>query len=472
MFHLIFEDEDAKHRLMGVVEGNADEGEEVITSIQTLTSNLITSLQRAEDERIAIAYLSLLCGWLFEDPDAVNDFLGEASSLQSLVQTVLKPGSDLVVVKGLCSFLLGIIYEFSSKDSPVPRRDLQPILTHKLGRERYMDSIAQLRSHPIIRDFEVSPRDSAGGLPDVFFDGQFVDFLKDNFSRITRAIDRDPNLEVQISHQGVDRNLVDSLRGEIDEKVKALEELQSRLLTMEERLAQEQANHRKTQESATTQVNTIKRINEDLHTNHDNDTRKLEREHKQAILDLQNHHNLQLNAINRKVSQAEKDKSNAVSRLKQDYDSQLHESNRARMDLERRLSAAQEDRQEALETIRSLEQTQKKTKDEIAIVQQTIATFKSSLEASEKQISQLQSEKSELDQVIDKQKTEINELKSKAQDQIWKVKDAEDKLRKAETAAQEKEQARKEAQEELEGLMLILSDLEDKREKDKVSRDA
>jgi hypothetical protein len=469
VFHLIFDDQDAKHRLMAVVEGDAESGEEVVTCIQTLTANLIASLQLGEDERIAIAYLSLLSAWLFEDAEAVNDFLGEASSLQSLVQTALKPGSDLVVVKGLCAVLLGIIYEFSTKDSPVPRRELQGLLTQKLGREKYLDVISQLRSHPLVRDFEVLPRDSlAGGLSDVFFDGTFVDFLKDNFSRLSRAIDRDPNLEIQTSHQGVDRDLVDSLRGQIDEKVKSIEALQSSLLTMEEKLNQEQANHRRTQESSVTQLNTIKRINDELHASHENDTRKSEREHKQAILDLENRHNLQVAAINNKITQAEKEKTLAVSKAKQDYDLQLHEANKVRMELERRLSSAHASRQEALDTIRGLEQTQKKTKNEISIVQEAIASLKVSLENSEKQTKQLEKDKKNLQETIEKQKTEIQDLKSKMQDQTWKVKDAEDKLRKAEASVKEKEEARSAAQTELDDLFVVLGDLEEKRTKDKV----
>lgn len=55
------------------------------------------------------------------------------------------------------------------------------------------------------------------------------------------------------------------------------------------------------------------------------------------------------------------------------------------------------------------------------------------------------------------------------QDQTWKVKDAEEKLRKAEAALKEKEVERKAAQTELDDLFVLLSDLEEKRAKDKVS---
>lgn len=487
IFHLIFEDHEAKDILMQVVEGDAESGEEVVTCIQTLTGNLIASLQLGEDERIPIAYLMLLSGWLFEDAAAVNDFLGEASSLQSLVQAALKPGDDHVVIRGLCAALLGIIYEFSTKDSPVPRRELQPILTSKLGREKYLNAISELRHHPLLRDFEVLPRtgSSGGNVPDVFFDETFVDFLKDNFSRLSRAIDRDPVIEIHQSHDGIDRDLVDSLRGQLDEKNQAIEKYQADLLMVEQKLNQEQADHRRTQESSLTQVNTIKRINEDLHQNHENDIRKLEREHRQSMLELENKYNLQIVALNNKVQQAAKDSSLAVAKTKQEYDEKLHEANKARTELERRLSSSDRARQEALETVRGLEQTQKRTRDEIATITQTLGMFTVTkpfhfteqfsignlqvhMRDSEAQIKQLKEEKEALQATVDQLKAENQELRTKTQDQTWKVKDAEDKLRKAEAAVKEKEEARAAAQTELDDLFVVLGDLEEKRTRDKV----
>jgi hypothetical protein len=307
----------------------------------------------------------LLSGWLFEDAAAVNDFLGEASSLQSLVQVILKPGEQQVVSKGLCALLLGIIYEYSTKDSPVPRRELQPILTSHLGREEYVKAITDLRQHALVREF--SP-----GVPDVFFDETFVDFLEDNSRALSRAIDKDPGIEKHQSHNGIDRDLMDSLRGQLDEKNKALDKLQADILSSEQRLNQEHAEHRRTQESSLTQLNTIKRINEDLHRNHDADVKRLEREHKQASLELENRLNLQIAALNNKVQRAQKETPIAVAKATQEYDGRLRESLSARTELERRLSASDRSRQEALETVRELEVTQKQTKEEIATVTQSL----------------------------------------------------------------------------------------------------
>jgi hypothetical protein len=585
VFDLIFDDAQAKYTLMQVNEGDAESGEEVVTCIQTLTANLIASLQLGEDERISIAYLMLLLGWLFEDAAAVDDFLGEASSLQSLVQAALKPGEDQVIIRGMCAALLGIIYEFSTRDSPVPRRDLQPLLTSKLGREKYLNAISELRRDPLVRDFEVLPRHggTGGNLPDVFFDETFVDFIKDNFSRLSRAIDRDPNIEQHNSHDGVDRDIVDELRGERDEKEKTVQEVKSQLMALEQRLDQEQAEHRKTQQAADEQRNTLKRINDKLHNDLDTEIKKKDREHRQTMLELENKHNLQVAALNNKLQQAAKESTLAISRIKQEYDENLLHSDKARADLERRLEKSEKIAREVIEKARALEQAQQQTQAELATAtnalhkaqaqadeseaqlkqlndeksalqasilgleseqqasmdklksenEATISKLKSESEATIKKlrteneanvkelksdtetkinnlkseneatISKLKSEndtkiskltsendaavsklKSEHQAVVDKLKAEIQDLKTKAQDQTWKAKDDEEKRRKAEASTKDAkakeikdlqaklrkaEETEKEKQTELDDMFVILGDLEEKRNRDKVS---
>ncbi|KAF1911432.1 p115 like vesicle tethering protein [Ampelomyces quisqualis] len=488
IYHLIVGDIRAKDTLMQVKEGDAESGEEVVTCIQTLTANLIASLQLGEDERISIAYLMLLLEWLYEDAAAVDDFLGEASSLQSLVQATLTPGEDRVIIRGLCAALLGVVYEFSTRDSPVPRRDLQPVLHSKLGREKYLEAISELRQHPLVRDFEVLPRTGggSGSLPSVFFDEMFIDFLKDNFSRLTRAVDRNPNIEQHQDHDGVDRDVVDALRGERDEKEQTIQELKTQLMTLEQKLDQESADHRRTQQSADEQRNTLKKINDKLHDDLDKEIENRDREHKQATLEIENKHKLQVVALNNKLQQAMKESMVAISRTKQEYDERLHESNRTQTEIDRRLELSEKARIEALETIRILEQTQQQTRTEIATITETLQNLQKHVHDSEAQVKGLKQENEDLQSTIEKLKTESQELKTKVQDQTWKVKDAEEKLRKAETsgksakenksnelkALQEKlraaEKNTEEKQTELDDLFVILGDLEEKRSKDKV----
>ena len=286
VFHLIFEDPEAKNLAMSVAEGDASSGEEVVTCIQTITENMLSGIGKGVDERVVVAYLMLLCGWLFEDPDAVNDFLGEGSNIQSLVEAVLQYGGDGTLVQGLCAILLGIIYEFSTKDSPISRGQIHPILASRLGRDQYIDRLTRLRAHPLLRDFEVLPQklssaSTSGGLPEVYFDKGFVDFLKDNFSRLQRAIDRDPGMEVPVVangvQKGISREMVDSLRSQLEEKGKALQKSQEELISLGRQLGQEQADHRRAKETAAVELSRIKHVNEALQKHHEEDLRYVSR---------------------------------------------------------------------------------------------------------------------------------------------------------------------------------------------------
>jgi intracellular protein transport protein USO1 len=256
MFHLLYSNPAAKALAMTVTEGDEASGEEVITSIQTITAQLTAGLNRDDNPRVLVGYLMLLLGWLFEDMDGVNDFLGEGSNVQSLVQVVVQPRSTDEIVQSLCAMLLGVVYEFSTKDSPIPRATLQPVLMTQMGRDRYLDALAKLRKHPLVRYFEVLPQkldtSSPGKLPDVFFDGTFVDFLYDNFNRLGRAIDRDAGMEISVVtngiQKGISRELVDSLRGQVSEKERAVQRLDAELASLGQRLDQEQGDHRRTRD--------------------------------------------------------------------------------------------------------------------------------------------------------------------------------------------------------------------------------
>jgi hypothetical protein len=281
VLHLLYESPETKALAMGVTEGDEASGEEVVTSIQTITAHLLGLLSREEDDRVAIGYLMLLICWLFEDMDAVNDFLGEGSNVQALIQGAIQNAHGDPVVQGLCTMLLGVVYEFATKDSPIPRTTLHTVLTSRMGRDRYIEKLNKLRSHPLMRDYEVLPQrlDLSTGqkLPDVFFDSTFVDFFKDNFSRVLRSIDREPVMEISVVtngvQKGISREMVDSLRAQVEEKERALQEAQVGLASLERQLGQEQADHRRTKESAAVEAGRVKNVNEGLQRNHEEEIR-------------------------------------------------------------------------------------------------------------------------------------------------------------------------------------------------------
>lgn len=299
LFHLIYENSEAKALVMAVTEGDAESGEEVVTSIQTITAHLLSGLARAADERIIIGYLMLLIGWLYEDLDGVNDFLGEGSNVQSLAQAVQQPSTN-DIVRGLCAMILGVVYEFSTKDSPIPRPKLHDVLLSRMDRGRYSEALTKLRSHPFMRDFEVIPQkaDNSGNPPDVYFDATFVYFFKDNSSRIIQAIDRDPGIEISVVangvQKGISRELVDSLRAETAEKEQAWQSALAEVANLTQQLGQVRADTRRTQESATADVAKItaelariKGVNDALQRHHDDEIKSLQRKLEETTKSLE-----------------------------------------------------------------------------------------------------------------------------------------------------------------------------------------
>ena len=428
LLHLLSEDGDTKSIAKDVSEGNAEEGEEVITCIQALSANLVAYEQHGNDERASIGLLMVLCAWLYEDPDAVNDFLSEGSNVQSIVQLVSRNSQSRFLVSGLCAFLLGIVYEFSTKDSPISRETLHSILTSRLGREQYVDKITRLREHPFIRDFEVihqGPNPHSGGLPEVYFDKSFIDFLKDNFSRTLRAIDRAPGLEVPVVangvQKGISRELVDSLKSQVEASSQTTQKLESDLLTLERKLSQEQADHRKAKESASLEHGRIRSINEALQRNHEDEHRRQLQEHDYSLKEAQRTHEVAVQSLQDEMQKARQESDNVAERAR--------------------------------------------ARDEAEIAEQkaTITRLRTELEkASKEHVQDLQTAHEDYTMKTTNLEARLQRAEEKAEDTVARVSRLQTKL-------EEKEGARKMAQTELDDMLMVLGDLEEKRTRDKVS---
>lgn len=441
LFHLLYEDPEAKSLASKITEGDASSGEEVITCVQAITGNLITTIQKDDDERISVGYLMLLCGWLFEDPDIVNDFLGEGSSVQSLIQTLERGALAKPLVPGLCAVLLGIIYEFSSKDSPIPRTTLHQLLTSRLGREQYIERITKLREYPAVRDFEVLPQsskaDSDGGLPEVFFDRTFIEFLKDNFSRLIRAIDRDPGLEIPVVtngvQKGISRELVDSLRAQVEDRTQSLQRLETEMLNLQRSLEQEQLDHRKTRESTAVELARIKQINETLQRNHEEELGGRDAQHLAARNEMLKQHEEQLRGIDQQLKQISADNEMKAAKIRDRNEAEIAE-----------LKA----------TVTKLEASlEKASRDHIQDLQTAHEEYSTKLSAVE-----IRARRAE---------DELEEAKSETRTVKQELNKTQEDLRKRTSEAKEKEAARKDVQTELDDLLIVFGDLEAKRTQDK-----
>lgn len=423
MFHLIFDDTEAKAVAMGVTEGDAENGEEVVTSVQLVIGNLITGLQRGDDERITVGYLMLLCGWLFEDPDVVNDLLGEGSSIQTLVQEIKHQRAPSRILPGLCTVLLGIIYEFSTKDSPIPRATLHKLLLEQLGREQYIDKITKLRECPLVRDFEVLPQTSAGqldgGLPEVYFDRSFVEFLKDNFSRLLRAIDREPGFEISVVangvEKGVSRELVDSLRAQLEDRTQTMQKLESDMMAIQRKLDQELSDHRKTKETVSVELSKAQQAHQSLHYSHGQELSKIDEQHKQSKNELLKQHGEQLRAIDNQLKGASAEYERKSAKLKEHHDQEADGLHKTIRGLEAELSKSRQQHADEAARLKNM-------------VQELEFTVKKSKESQSEQITEFQQKLLGLEATLASSKsqheTKVSGLKNTIQSLESKVADA------------------------------------------------
>jgi hypothetical protein len=463
VLHLLYDTSETKELASTVTEGDAESGEEVVTFVQSITSNVVAGVQHAEDERALVGYLMLLSIWLFEAPEAVNDLLGEGSNVQGLVAAVKIANTSMPLVAGLCAFLLGVIYEFSTKDSPVPRTTLHGLLMSSLGRETYVDRLTKLRENVFVRDFEVLPQSGNGGLPEVFFDKTFIDFLKDNFSRFLRAIDRDPKFEISIVsngvQKGVSRDLVDSLRAEVQEQKQALEAASTELLQLKRRLEQEELDHRRTRESAAVEVSRIKQINQSLHENHEDELKKVQQESaRERGLLVKSHED--------EIHRRHTEHVTTVETARKQHQAEVHKFEQRLKLIEQEASREkaaliEQHVREMSEADARAQKARDREATEISDLKGTIAELERRLKRSQEEHTQ------------DLQ-TAHEEYMSKEKDLEARLKRAESRLQDAETRVQQlheevdkEKAARKDVQTELDDLLVVFGDLEAKRSADK-----
>ena len=439
MFHLVFEDPEAKAMAMKVTEGDAESGEEVITCVQTIVGHLITGMQRGDDERISVGYLMLLCGWLFEDPDVVNDFLGEGSSIQSLLQETKHRGAPNALVAGLCTILLGIVYEFSSRESPISRHTLHKLLLEQMGRDQYIDKITRFRESPLVRDFEVLPQTVGahhdGGLPDIFFDRTFVDFLKDNFSRLLRAVDREPGLEISVItngvQKGISREMVDSLRAELEDRNEAVQKLEADLVSLKQKVEQEQFEFKKAIDSSSLESSRIKQVNEALQRNHAQELQRLEAQNDHAKNELLRQHSEQLRAIDSQFKQAAADHERKSQETRQHHEAEVANLQKTIHSLESDIARSKEQQGGEVatlhKTIQSLEsdlvKAQEQHAGEVADLKKAIQNLESD---ANKVKEQQAAEVASLRKTIEKSEADTGKLKEQHAAEVSRLKETID----------------------------------------------
>lgn len=177
-----------------VTTGDAEAGEEVLGSIPAISELLASS---SFDRRVSMGYLMALIVWIYEDFDAVDDFLHDASTVKSLLTTASL--NHDVLVQGMTSLVLGIAYEFSRSDSPIPRKELHSLILKILGKDNYFQNLLKLQDSGCLTEIDESmllePAKDESGLPQLFLCNSFVALIRENFSRLLRCLSHDPETE-------------------------------------------------------------------------------------------------------------------------------------------------------------------------------------------------------------------------------------------------------------------------------------
>lgn len=284
---LIVDNTETKDTLSQVKEGDEDAGEDVLTAIQTLGSHLQTALQQAAEERFIVAQASLLIALLWQFSEGINNLLAEGSSLVQTLVEHAKATTTSSAVSGMSAALLGVLYEFSTKDSPIPRRTLAPLLTQKLGRSNYLTALLSLRQHPAVRDFGL---DDISDPTALILPAAFVDLYLAEYVRLRKAIDKDPGLEVlplSAAEEGIDRDILDTLRQEAETTRTALATAQQDALVLGQQHETEKLTAAKELQTANAEVERLRRVNNAMQTSHEEETTKTSSQHKQALEQLQ-----------------------------------------------------------------------------------------------------------------------------------------------------------------------------------------
>lgn len=411
-----------------ITTGTVLEGEETLTSIQTISELALTSLT-AEDIRIPISYITFLIFWLYGDMNAVNDFLSNRSTIQSLLSFSYQVQDDDITIKCLVTMLLGVSYEFSSKDSPFPRKNYFDYITKTLGRDNYLSRIKQFKEDSFFSKAQkvtniLNPEFDETGLPQVYFSANFVSFFLDNFYRIKTALLHSPEEE---PHTKISFESFEELQNQcalLKEKAEKLElsngtsikDLETRLalLTEEHREIVEKHSilqhdysalhdrYVKIEEELKAASELIKRLNEEkgkLSALKDEYIQDLDG--KRSIL-AKNRDNIESLEKELRSVRMEKDKAeDGINKMSRE----LFTLTKEKQDLETRNIQVQKDKVKELQTL-------KKKENEL---EETISKKDSSLEGLKAQINELKSQITSLDLERKNSLKELDEWRSKFQ---------------------------------------------------------
>jgi hypothetical protein len=500
---LLSDNLETKMALLGVKEGNEDEGEDVITAIQAVSSQLQSSIQQVpKDERCITAYATLLSVLLWDFAPGVDHFLAEGSSLIQTLITIVKTANSGVVIVGVSAVLLGIVYEFSTKDSPIPRRDLAPLMQQKLGRANYLEALSGLRRDPVVCNFGFDHE--TNNTAETYLASEFVDFYISEYARLRRAIDKDPGLEVlpSAAKEGVDRDVLDELRQQIQTAKDALAAGQQEAADQTQKLEQSRNLASRDLQTANAELERLRKINQSLQQEHtreleminkqnDQKCQALEAQHQRAMAEATQEAERRVHAAVReqeaRAAQKAQELERKIAELGNSHRTEIREHKTAREQLEsltakhtelsrghQDLTGRSKDLQQKLTAAnQELQATQARASQaetKHTEASSTITSQSEKISNLEAQVSELQEELKSRESELESERAgfadlekELEAARSSAKKSSMSDADSAE-LRQLQSDLESAKESEKNAKEELESMLLLLSDIESKRD--------
>ena len=331
-----------------------------------------------------------------------------------------------------------------------------------------------------------------------------------------------------VSHalNGISVELVDSLKAQLEDKDEELQKLQTTCLTLEQRIAQEQHESQRAKEAAAAEVQRANAATEILRQQHDAELRaaaqkarsemgglegqiqRIRWEASEAARKAKEYGDGEIAGLRRRIAEletaVEKEKTGRTSEVQrvkadgekaiQEATSRLHSAEKEALfaheslrkseehagESDQRLKTSEEALKAANERITSLEEDSRRQKSGVTTLQDALTIAQSRLEestkqqaASEAQIKDLETALAALEASLKKEQSTHVHILHEAQESVAtleaRVNELEARLRDAENARKEADEAAKQSAAELDDLFIVLGDLEEKREGDKVS---
>lgn len=155
--------------------------------------------------RVMVGYLVLLSHWFWQSPDSVADWVRESANLEVLLKPAAQPAGADVLLQGLATFVLGLVYEYnplaSHADGVWTREAMHPVLMQKIGADAFAARIVRVKQDArfaqvgpdTLEQFVSYATHPQGAAPVLWFSWLFAEFWKEHYAHVQKALLTEPS---------------------------------------------------------------------------------------------------------------------------------------------------------------------------------------------------------------------------------------------------------------------------------------